>query len=61
MMRKQWRDYDYRDTPLKGPLLNEEMDKILSKVITYDPDKRYQTCLDFKKIWKGILKKISAE
>jgi len=32
-----------------NPLLNEEMDRILSKVITYDPDKRYDTCHDFKK------------
>jgi serine/threonine protein kinase len=38
-----------------NPLLNEEMDQIISKALSYEPETRYQTCQAFRKDLKQYL------
>lgn len=40
-----------------NPLLKPEMDKIISKAVTYDPEKRYNNCQEFKSKLEWYLQK----
>ena len=49
-MRLELKDGLFQQQPSEmNPVLNQDMDEIVFKALSYDPEKRYDTCGEFHK------------